>query len=125
MRVLIIEDDKILSKTIEQCISFKYDVDRAFDGEEGLAYAEQKIYDAIKKENGILIVTADHGNCEEMLDSKGNIITSHTTNLVPFIVTEDNITLKSGSLCDIAPTILELMDLPIPKEMTGKSLIIK
>lgn len=47
MRVLIIEDDKILSKTIEQCISFKYDVDRAFDGEEGLAYAEQKIYDAI------------------------------------------------------------------------------
>lgn len=47
MRVLIIEDDKILSKTIEQCISFKFDVDRAFDGEEGLAYAEQKIYDAI------------------------------------------------------------------------------
>lgn len=47
MRVLIIEDDKILSKTIEQCISFKFDVDRAFDGEEGLAYAEQKIYDVI------------------------------------------------------------------------------
>ena len=47
MRVLIIEDDKILSKTIEQCISFKFDVDRAFDGEEGLAYAEQKIYDAV------------------------------------------------------------------------------
>lgn len=47
MRVLIIEDDKILSKTIEQCINSKYDVDRAFDGEEGLAYAEQKIYDVI------------------------------------------------------------------------------
>ena len=47
MRVLIIEDDKILSKTIEQCISGKYDIDRAFDGEEGIMYAEQNIYDAI------------------------------------------------------------------------------
>lgn len=47
MRVLIIEDDKILSKTIEQCIINQYDVDRAFDGEEGVIYAEQNIYDAI------------------------------------------------------------------------------
>ena len=47
MRVLIIEDDKILSKTIEQCLSDKYDTDRAFDGEEGISYAEQGIYDAI------------------------------------------------------------------------------
>ena len=47
MRVLIIEDDKILSKTIEQCIINKYDVDRAFDGEEGVMYAKQSIYDAI------------------------------------------------------------------------------
>ena len=47
MRVLIIEDDKILSKTIEQCLSGKYDTDRAFDGEEGISYAEQGIYDAI------------------------------------------------------------------------------
>ena len=47
MKVLIIEDDKILSKTIEQCINGKYDVDRAFDGEEGVMYAEQNIYDAI------------------------------------------------------------------------------
>lgn len=47
MKVLIIEDDKILSKTIEQCISGKYDVDRAFDGEEGVMFAEQNIYDAI------------------------------------------------------------------------------
>jgi len=47
MRVLIIEDDKILSKTIEQCIIHKYDVDRTFDGEEGIMYAKQKIYDVI------------------------------------------------------------------------------
>ncbi len=47
MKVLIIEDDKILSKTIEQCICIKYDVDRAFDGEEGIIYAENNIYDVI------------------------------------------------------------------------------
>ena len=47
MKVLIIEDDKILSKTIEQCICSKYDVDRAFDGEEGIMYAEENIYDVI------------------------------------------------------------------------------
>ena len=47
MKVLIIEDDKILSKTIEQCICIKYDVDRAFDGEEGIMYAKQSIYDVI------------------------------------------------------------------------------
>ena len=47
MKVLIIEDDKILSKTIEQCIIKKYDVDRAFDGEEGIMFAENSIYDAI------------------------------------------------------------------------------
>ena len=47
MKILIIEDDKILSKTIEQCICTKYDVDRAFDGEEGVMYAEGNIYDVI------------------------------------------------------------------------------
>ena len=47
MKVLIIEDDKILSKTIEQCICSKYDVDRAFDGEEGVMYAQNNIYDVI------------------------------------------------------------------------------
>lgn len=47
MRILIIEDDKILAKTVEQCIKFKYDVDHAYDGEEGVLYAKQEIYDAI------------------------------------------------------------------------------
>ena len=70
-----------------------------------------------------MLVTADHGNCEEMLNKENQIITSHTTNLVPFIVTKENIKLKSGKLADIAPTILELLNLEIPKEMTGKSLI--
>ena len=76
--------------------------------------------------NGIMVIAADHGNCEEMLDSNGNVLTSHTTNLVPFIVTKEGISLRGGGkLANIAPTILELMDLEIPVEMTEESLIIK
>ena len=83
----------------------------------------QKIYDKVQELGGILIVTADHGNCEEMLDDDNNIVTSHTTNPVPFIITEPGIKLHEGKLGDIAPTILDLMDIPKPKEMTGETLI--
>lgn len=72
-----------------------------------------------------LLVTADHGNCEEMIDDEGNVLTAHTTNLVPFIVTNSNYSLKNGKLGDIAPTILEIMGLDKPVEMTGESLIVK
>ena len=84
-----------------------------------------KIYEKVKELNGILIVTADHGNCEEMLDENNNILTAHTTNPVPFIVTKEGVNLHPGKLGDIAPTILELMNLDIPEEMTGNSLIQK
>lgn len=81
------------------------------------------------KENDIvLIVTADHGNSEEMWDYKTEQPhTAHTTNLVPFIVynydckMDENV--KDGKLADIAPTILKIMDIPIPEEMTGEVLI--
>ena len=72
-----------------------------------------------------LLVTADHGNCEEMVDDEGNVLTAHTTNLVPFIVNNQKYSLKSGKLGDIAPTILEIMGLDKPCEMTGESLIVK
>ena len=72
-----------------------------------------------------LLVTADHGNCEEMLDDDGNVLTAHTTNLVPFIINDKNCSLNDGKLGDIAPTILEIMGLEIPSEMTGNSLIKK
>lgn len=84
-----------------------------------------KIYDKIQELGGIMIVTADHGNCEEMLDENNNVITAHTTNYVPFIVTEKGIELIPGKLGDIAPTILELMGIEKPIEMTGVSLIKK
>ena len=82
-----------------------------------------RIYQKIETLNGTLLITADHGNCDYMVDSEGNIITSHSVNPVPFLITKENIKLKNGCLADIAPTILTLLKLTIPKEMTGNVLI--
>lgn len=81
-----------------------------------------KIYNKIKELNGTLVLTADHGNCEYMLDENDNLVTSHTTNLVPFLITEE-VKIKNGKLGDIAPTILKLLDMEIPDDMTGDILI--
>lgn len=68
---------------------------------------------------GLFIVTADHGNAEYMIDEKGNVITSHTCNPVPFIICNQNYEVKDGKLGDIAPTLLQIINCNIPKEMTG------
>ncbi|MDD3262424.1 MAG: 2,3-bisphosphoglycerate-independent phosphoglycerate mutase [Candidatus Absconditabacteria bacterium] len=85
----------------------------------------KNLLDFCKKNNIHLIITADHGNCEEMgNDEKPK--TAHTTNLVPFWYIKDSKIQKTkvkGGLSDIAPTILNIMKIPVPKEMTGKSLI--
>ena len=83
----------------------------------------EKIYKKVMELNGILIIIADHGNCDMMWDSNHNPVTSHTTNPVPCIVTKEGIELKDGVLADVAPTMLDLMGIDIPKEMTGTSLI--
>jgi len=87
----------------------------------------QKIVDAINSKNGNLIITADHGNAEQMIDyTTGEPHTAHTTNLVPLILITKNGKEKlkeDGKLADLAPTMLTLMDIKQPKEMTGKSLI--
>ena len=83
-----------------------------------------KIYKKVVEElNGILLIIADHGNCDMMWDENKQPVTSHTTNPVPCIITKKGITLKDGKLADIAPTMLKLLELPIPKEMTGDVLI--
>ena len=86
-----------------------------------------KIVEAIRDNEGTLLITADHGNSEQMLDYKtGEPFTSHTTNLVPFIIyNRDGIKVKDGRLCDITPTMLDLMGIEKPVEMTGESLIIR
>ena len=83
----------------------------------------ERLYNKVKEKDGLLIITADHGNCEYMLDSVGNPVTSHSTNKVPFIVCNQGLELQDGKLSDIAPTILKLMDLNIPSDMTGNVLI--
>ena len=88
-----------------------------------------RISEKILEKNGTLFITADHGNAETMIDySTGNPMTSHTTNLVPFVwVSEDTEgkSLANGKLADIAPTMLEVMNLEKPSEMTGESLLRK
>jgi 2,3-bisphosphoglycerate-independent phosphoglycerate mutase len=79
------------------------------------------------RRGGTALITSDHGNCECMLDPEtGGPHTAHTTNPVPlWWVTRDpgGRTLESGGLADLAPTILELLSLPVPAEMTGRSLL--
>ena len=82
-----------------------------------------KIYEKACELGFTLLVTADHGNSEYMIDENNNPVTSHTTNKVPFIVCDKNLQLNEGRLSDIAPTMLELLRLGKPKEMTGESLI--
>ncbi len=82
-----------------------------------------KIFNKVEELNGTLIIIADHGNCDMMWDEDKKTVTSHTTNPVPCIITKEGIELNNGKLADIAPTMLELLGLPIPEEMTGTSLI--
>lgn len=86
------------------------------------------VVEAIQKTGGRCIITADHGNAEYMWDEKAQVpFTAHTTNPVPCILVDDSrksVELREGGrLCDLAPTLLEMMELPVPQEMTGKTLI--
>ena len=96
-------------KTVDECLS--------------------KLVPAIQATGGTALVTADHGNAEQMCFDDGSPCTSHTTNLVPFIVAGDKYAKamleKTGALCDVAPTLLDVMGVEKPVEMEGKSLIAK
>lgn len=83
-----------------------------------------KVIDAVKEMDGVALITADHGNADKMIDDDGEPFTAHTTNPVPFCVVGYDCELREGGrLADIAPTMLQIMNLPQPKEMDGKSLI--
>ena len=84
-----------------------------------------KVVDATLKMGGIAMVTADHGNAEDMKQPDGSPMSAHTTNLVPFILCGAGTELRPGRLADIAPTILDVMGLACPEEMDGKTLIVK
>lgn len=86
-----------------------------------------EVANAVLKTGGILLITADHGNAEQMIDPvKGTPHTAHTANPVPFIaVTSEPCQVKDGSLQDVAPTVLDLLGVGVPEEMTGTSLIVR
>ena len=84
-----------------------------------------RVVEATLKMGGIAMVTADHGNAEDMKQPDGSPMTAHTTNLVPFILCGAGTELRPGRLADIAPTILDVMGLACPEEMDGKTLIVK
>ena len=99
-----------------------------FDKFQDIYEAEKICRKIIEEKKGNLLITADHGNCEQMIDYKtGEPHTAHTTNPVPLIlVTEnDKLKIKEGKLADLAPTMLELLGIEKPEEMTGESILVK
>jgi len=87
-----------------------------------------KVVESIRRQGGVSLVTADHGNAEKMVEDDGSPFTAHTTFPVPFIVVDDHFksSLRDGGiLADVAPTILDYLDISKPAEMTGKSLLVK
>ena len=83
-----------------------------------------RVYDAVMEMNGVMLITADHGNADKMYEEDGSPFTAHTTFPVPFVVCGYDCELREGGkLCDIAPTMLKIMGLEQPAEMTGESII--
>ncbi len=135
----------VCGKLVDSIKSGKYDViiinfanpdmvghtgveDAAIKAIEAVDECVGRAVDAIKEVNGVMFICADHGNAEQLIDyNTGEPWTAHTTNPVPFILVnaEPGTKLREGGcLADIAPTLIELMGMEQPKEMTGKSLLI-
>ena len=89
-----------------------------------VAEVQQRDIEKSIEEDYVLIIIADHGNAELMMNEDGSPHTAHTTNKVPcFLINSNYQSIRKGSLCDIAPSILKIMGIDIPDDMTGKTLI--
>ncbi len=134
---------EVTDKVVEAILSKKYDsiilnyancdmvghtgsLEAAIKAVETVDTCLARVLDAIEKTNSVLLITADHGNAEQMIDYKtGEPHTAHTTNVVPLIlVGVPNKGVKEGRLADLAPTMLDAMGLEKPEEMTGESLLV-
>ena len=100
----IYEAARLAAETVDECV--------------------HRVVEATAQMGGISIITADHGNAEQMAETDGSPFTAHTTNPVPFIIIGADLSLRPGRLADIAPTMLDLMGLSKPLEMTGETLIV-
>lgn len=133
---------EVTDKVVEAIESDKYDVvilnfancdmvghtgifDAAKAAVEAVDTCVGRVKDAVMKMGGAMLITADHGNADKMIDTDGTPFTAHTTFPVPFVVVGYNCELRDGGkLCDIAPTMLKIMGLKQPEEMTGTSIIL-
>ncbi|HEY9204936.1 MAG TPA: 2,3-bisphosphoglycerate-independent phosphoglycerate mutase [Candidatus Methanoperedens sp.] len=130
----------VTDEVVKAALSGKYDIiilnyanldmvghtgifDAAVKAVEAIDLCIGRVFKAVTDAGGLLIVTADHGNAEQMLDEEGGIHTAHTSNPVPFIFCEKSVKVKDGILADIAPTILQVLGIEKPEDMTGHSLI--
>lgn len=135
---------EVCDAACEQILSGKYDVvilnyancdmvghtgifDAAVKAVEAVDTCVGKLTDAVMQMDGVILITADHGNADKMYEDDGSPFTAHTTNPVPLVVVGKDCKLKQsgGRLCDLSPTMLDIMGLEQPKEMTGVSLIEK
>ena len=102
----VYEAARLAVETVDECVS--------------------RVVEATSKMGGVSLITADHGNADRMLEDDGvTPYTAHTTNLVPFCIVGADVKLRDGKLCDIAPTMLDLMGLNKPGEMDGETLIVR
>ncbi len=134
---------EVTDAVVEQVLAGKYDViiinyancdmvghtgifEAAVAAVEAVDECVGRLSDAVAKMGGKMIITADHGNSDKMLDETGEAFTPHSTNPVPVITVGSEYQLKEGGkLCDLCPTLLDIMGLEQPKEMTGESLLVK
>ena len=132
---------EVCDKVVEAIKSLKYDtiilnfancdmvghtgvIPAAIKAVEAVDECVGKVVDALDSVGGVALITADHGNAEKLADEDGKPFTAHTTNLVPVCITDENIKIRDGILSDIAPTLLELLDVNVPEDMTSKSIIV-
>jgi 2,3-bisphosphoglycerate-independent phosphoglycerate mutase len=100
------------------------DIDAAVKAVETVDECLGRVVQAVHGSGGACIITADHGNADHMLEDDGSVNTAHSLNPVPFIVTADGASLDGeGILADVAPTVLELLGIEQPEQMTGRSLL--
>ena len=101
--------------------------DAAVKAVEAVDTAVDQVVSAVLKAGGCAFITADHGNAEKMMNPDGTPFTAHTTNVVPFVAVGcGDVKLREGGcLADVAPTMLPYIGLPVPAEMTGKSIIVE
>ena len=118
-------DTMILNFANPDMVGHTGSIEAATKAVETVDQCTKDVVEAILSIGGVAIVLADHGNAEKMRDDQGQPHTAHTTNLVPVVITKKGIKVNTGALCDVAPTMLDLLGVEQPKEMTGKSLIIK